>query len=638
MKKNPQEASDLKTGIAQRLKRLPTAPGVYLMKGRSGKVIYVGKAKNLKNRVRSYFRAPAGGTGGAGGAGPAGDGRYAVRFLVSKTSDIDCIITDTEKEALFLEDTLLKQYKPRYNIRLKDSKTYVSIKITTAEKFPRILITRQIKKDGSRYFGPYVSARSVRGTLKLMRRIFPLCVCGLSEFRNRTRPCLDYQLGLCSAPAAGLITEKAYKDLVDGAIMFLEGKNVELLKVLKRRMKAAAKRLDFEQAAALRDQVSSIEGMLETQKVVTHTQIDRDVFALVRDSAEISIQAVFIRGGRMVDSLNYSFHDTGLPAEEVLSSFITQFYRAGRFIPGEVIAALRPGDRGLIEEWLGEKGHRRVRVRSPLRGDKLKLLKLAEQNAIEALRKKREKEPEQYQAVRELQKRLRLKSPPHKIEAFDISNISGQNAVGAMVTFKDAAADKSGYRLFKIKSASGPDDYAMMYEVMSRRYLKAPRDSMPDLILVDGGKGQLGVALRVLRDIGLNKKVEAAALAKDKPLEERTEKSPGAKRPTRGERVFLPNVKDPILLKEGTRPDLLLRRVRDEVHRFAVTYQRKLRQKDGMRSMLDHVPGIGAKRKQALYKRFGDIDAILGADIKDLMEVSGVTKETAERLKALKKK
>jgi len=290
--KTPEIAANLKTRIEDRLKNLPTSPGVYLMKGRSGKVIYVGKAKNLKNRVRSYFRGPAAGTGGTG---PAGDGRYAVRFLVSKTADIDCIITDTEKEALFLEDTLLKQYKPRYNIRLKDSKTYVSIKITTAEKFPRILITRQIKKDGSRYFGPYVSARSVRGTLKLMRRIFPLCVCGLSEFRNRTRPCLDYQLGLCSAPAAGLITEKAYKDLVDGAIMFLEGKNVELLKVLKRRMMAAAKSFDFEQATALRDQVSSIEGMLESQKVVTHTQIDRDVFALVRDGAEISIQAVFIR-------------------------------------------------------------------------------------------------------------------------------------------------------------------------------------------------------------------------------------------------------------------------------------------------------------------------------------------------------
>ncbi|MFQ5442249.1 MAG: excinuclease ABC subunit UvrC [Thermodesulfobacteriota bacterium] len=618
----------MKTKIAARLKNLPTLPGVYLMKGARGEVIYVGKAKNLKSRVRSYFQGPR---------GPGGDGRYAVRFLASKTEDIDCIITDNEKEALFLEDTLLKQYKPRYNIRLKDSKTYVSIKITTAEKFPRILVTRQIKKDGSRYFGPYVSARSVRGTVKLMRRIFPLCVCGLSEFRNMTRACLDYQLGLCSAPAVGLITEKAYKELVDGAIMFLEGKNVELLRILKRRMKEAAKRLDFEEAARLRDQVSSVEGMLETQRVVTHSRIDQDIFALVREVGLISIQAVFVRGGRMVDSLNYSFRDTCLDAEEILSSFVTQFYRSERFIPGEVIAALRPGDRKLIEEWLCEKGRRKVRVVAPIRGDKLKLLKLAERNALEAMRKKREEEPEESQAVRELQKRLRLKRPPYRIEAFDISNISGRNAVGAMVTFKNAGADKSGYRLFKIKEALGPDDYAMMNEVMSRRYNKAPRGGAPDLIIVDGGKGQLAVALRVLRELGLDERVEAAALAKDKPLEEKGAISPGAKRPSRGERVFLPNRKDPVLLKEGTRPDLLLRRIRDEVHRFAITYQRKLRQRDAMRSVLDDVAGIGPKRKQALYKRFGDIDGILGADIKDLMEVTGVTKETAERLKGLKK-
>ncbi|GMR04866.1 MAG: excinuclease ABC subunit UvrC [Thermodesulfobacteriota bacterium] len=627
IKKEPESPAAGRPLIEGQLKNLPTLPGVYLMKGRGGGVLYIGKAKNLKARVRSYFRA-------------AGDGRYAVKFLASRTEEIDYIITGNEKEALLLEDTLLKQYKPKYNIRLKDSKTYVSIKITTGEKFPRILVTRQIKKDGSRYFGPYISARSVRGTIKLIRRIFPLCAGSISAFRNRTRPCLDYQLGLCSGPAAGLITERAYRELVGGAVMFLEGKNAELLKILKRKMKDAAQRLDFEKAARMRDQISSIEEMLEKQTVVSHRAVDRDVFGLARGSGVVSIQVVFVRGGRISNSFCYTFHDTGLPSEALLSSFLTQFYRADRFIPGELLLTLRPEDPELIEGWLGERGKKKVTLRVPSRGDKLKLVQLAEKNAAESIRKKTKKETLEEEAAMALMKRLRLKKPPRRIEAFDISNISGMLAVGAVVTFKNGVPDKSGYRLFKIRGVEGPDDYAMMHEVISRRYSKTPAEAMPDLIIVDGGKGQLGVALKVLDALALKGGVDVggidvAALAKDKP-EDEPRRPVGAKKASKGERVYLPNVKDPVLLKEGTAPDLLLRRIRDEVHRFAITYQRKLRKKEGITSILDSVEGIGEKRKKALYKRFGDMQGVLGAGIKELMAIPGITEKTAEAIKALK--
>ncbi|MBI5469422.1 MAG: excinuclease ABC subunit UvrC [Deltaproteobacteria bacterium] len=607
--------------IEEKLKKLPDLPGVYIMKDRAGEVLYIGKAKNLKSRVRSYFQA-------------TGDGRYAVRFLASKTEDIDYIVTANEKEALFLEDTLLKQHKPRYNIRLKDSKTYVSIKITLKDRFPKILVTRQIKKDGSRYFGPYVSARAVRETIKFIRRIFPLCTCSASVFNNRVRPCLDYQLGICSAPAVGLISVEAYRELVDSAIMFLEGRNTVLLRSLREKMKEASASLDFEKAAGFRDRINAIEEMLEEQKVVTHRRVDQDVFALVREEGAIAVQTLFIREGRLVNSSDFHFPDAGLPDEEVLSSFIAQFYRGARFVPNDVILPLKTDDAAVLEEWLTEKKGRKVTICAPSRGDKLKLLKMAESNAREALKKRTEVKTARAVLLDELKKRLHLSRTPVKTEAFDISNIGGKQAVGAMVAFRDGAPEKGSYRLYRIKGLEGPDDYAMMEQVLSRRYGTAEageRDEaldMPDLILVDGGKGQLNIAVEVLKKLGITG-VDVRALAKDKPIEEGGVRL----RLSRGERVFQPNVKDPVLLKEGSRPDLLVRRIRDEVHRFAVGYHRKLRSKGMAFSVLDNVPGIGAKKRKALLDRFGDLDGVANAGVEELKEVDGITGALAASIK-----
>ncbi|MBI5887622.1 MAG: excinuclease ABC subunit UvrC [Deltaproteobacteria bacterium] len=612
--------------IEEKLKTLPASPGVYVMKGISGEILYIGKAKSLRSRVRSYFRK-------------GGDERYAVKFLAAKVADIGFIVTASEKEALLLEDTLCKRHRPKYNIRLKDSKTYVSIKLTVNERFPRISVTRHIKKDGARYFGPYVSARDVRGTIKLLRKVFALCACSPAVFRNRVRPCLDFQLGLCSAPAAGLIGEAAYAKLVKGAVMFLEGRNAELMKALKEQMAGAAKALDFEEAARLRDKIAAIDEMLEKQRVVSHRGEDQDVFAMARGPAADVMQTLLIRGGRLAASGGYSFKATHLPDDELLSSFITEYYRGGRHIPDAVIVPVRLDDAPLIREWLSEKAGRRIALITPVKGDKSKLLEMARVNALETLKKK-EAAPStdniRASSIEALKKRLRLKNPPEVIEAFDISNIGADLAAGAMVTFANAEPDKSRYRLYRIRNAAGPDDYAMMQETLTRRYSGGGNLPLPGLILIDGGKGQLNIAVKVLSELGLKGKVEVAALAKDKGEAPRSpEESKGLfKKPAaKGERIYLPNVKDPILLREGSAPDLLLRRIRDEVHRFAVSYIRRLKSRTGIGSVLDNIPGIGPKKRKALFERFASIEGIRNSSAEELTAVDGITEKLARAIK-----
>jgi len=618
--------------IEEQLKRLPTSPGVYLMKAPDGTILYIGKAANLRSRVRSYFRA-------------SGDGRYAVRFLAKKTTFIDYIVTGSEKEALFLEDTLLKKHKPKYNIRLKDSKTYVSIKISLADKFPRILITRQIKKDGSRYFGPYVSANAVRAMVKMIRKVFPLCVRSSARLKNTKRPCLDYQLGLCSAPGAGMINEADYRAIVEGAILFLSGRNSELLKNLKKEMNEASAALDYEKAAIIRDRILAIESMLETQKVVSHRGAERDVFAMARGPETLVMQVLFVRGGRLVNSLDYSFTDCGLSDSEIISSFLAQFYKAGRIIPKEILIEKRPDDSAFIEQWLSEKAGRRVKIIVPRRGEKYKLLKMAKENADESLEKKRVKSSEQMAALEELAKRLRMKAIPRWIEAFDISNTSGSLGVGAMVSFREGEPDKAGYRLFRIKGVTGQDDFAMMEEVMRRRYAHADEEQMPDLVLLDGGKGQLGVAMRVMAGLGLHGSIALAALAKERPEDfkssKRAEKAQdlqNKKSAKKSERIFLPGAKDAIILRQGSRADMLLCRIRDEVHRTAIGYQRKLRNKKMFDSPLDGIRGIGERRKKTLLNSFGSLKKLIEAPLEEICGAPGITREMARAIKALKKK
>ncbi|MFQ5585285.1 MAG: excinuclease ABC subunit UvrC [Thermodesulfobacteriota bacterium] len=601
----------------EKLKALPPLPGVYLMKGRRGEVLYIGKAKNIRSRVRSYFHGTS-------------DTRHTVRFLVSKVADLDFIVTANEKEAFILEDTLLKRYKPRYNIRLKDDKTYVSIKLTLSDTFPRILVTRRVKSDGSRYFGPYASARKVRETIKFIRRLFPLCTCSEAEFNNRVRPCLDYQLGICAAPCVGYLSEERYEELVEATILFLEGKNRRLITLLKGRMREASKSLEFEAAATIRDQIAALEETLREQKVVSHKGIDRDLFALAEESGALLVKVISVRDGRVVGGRDFPFRGREIPLDEFLSSFLSQYYRRDAFIPDEVVVPHAPEGREVIEEWLSDRKGRRVRVVVPRRGERVRLLAMATANAEESLRERGGGEAETNLLLLEaLQKRLRLGKLPKVIEAFDISNTGGVLAVGAMVTFRAGEPDKKSYRLFKIRMSDGPDDYGMMYEVMSRRYKKAGRGAggdrgMPDLIIVDGGKGQLNVALRVLEELGIEG-VEVAALAKERD-------NAGAGGAGKGERIFLPRVKDPVLLREGSKPDLLLRRIRDEVHRFAISYHKRLR-KRGIASVLDEINGIGPKRRRALLARFGSVERIRGVSLKELLTVEGINEKIALAIK-----
>ena len=598
--------------IEDKIETLPQSPGVYIMKGGRGEILYIGKAKNLRARVRSYFKQ-------------IGDTRYAVRFLITKVKDMDYIITSNEKEALILEDTLLKRYKPRYNIRLKDDKTYVSIKITVNERFPRILVVRKVVKDGARYFGPFASAKMVRETVKFIRRIFPLRVCGPSEFKNRVRPCLDYQIGLCSAPAVGLISEEDYRELVDGAIMFLEGRNRQLIERLRERMFEASRRLEFERAARIRDQIRAVEATLEEQKVVTQTEIDQDVIGYIKKDNTIAVQVLFVRGGRLVNTVSYFFDDIVVDDREIISSFITQYYYGERFIPDEVVVRGGMDDMGIIEEWLSEKKGKKVSIRIPQRGDRLRLLEMAEANAGESLRTRLEEERLRGDVVEALKRRLRLRKPPRVIEAFDISNIGGREAVGSMVVFRDGRPYRDGYRLYRIKYPEGPDDYGMMYEVLSRRFARKDETGLPDLVVVDGGKGQLNIARKVLEELGI-RDVDVVALAKER------EEVRGGVRRTRGERVYLVSAKEPLFLKEGSKEDLILRRIRDEVHRRAITYHRKVRGKR-LTSVLDTIPGIGRMRKKALLERFGDISGIASASIDEITEIPGITERIARTLK-----
>ncbi len=461
---------------------------------------------------------------------------------MSKVSDIDYIVTQNEKEAIILEDTLLKKYKPRYNIRLKDEKPYVSIRLTVQDKFPRIIITRQVKKDGSRYFGPYASAVNARETLRLLRNIFPIRTCSDIVMSSRKRPCIDYQIKRCLGPCAGLAAEDNYKNAVNGVIMFLEGRNTELIQLLKQSMEKASQILDFENAAKIRDQINAIEATLEKQIIVSNKHIDQDIFSTARKDKDLFVKMFNVRDGRLCGNTEYFFKGQELPTNELFSSFLTQYYSRDRYIPDEIIIPALPINNKAIEDWLTEKKGKGVNIIVPKKGDRLKLLNMTEDNANESINKSlhtqvlsmgQRPEIRNYEIIAgELQERIRLKNFPEKIEAFDISNIGGKFANGAMVVFKNGEPYKEDYRLFKIKTLNEPDDYGMMHEVLSRRYKDAA--SLPNLIIIDGGKGQLNICIKVLDELGI-KGIDVIAIAKDKVG-------------VIGEKIYLPNVKDPLVL------------------------------------------------------------------------------------------
>jgi len=598
--------------LKEKIKNAPGYSGIYLMKDVDDRVIYVGKAKNLHARVRSYF----GGT----------DSRRMVPFLLSRIKDIEFIVTDTEKEALILENNLIKKYRPRYNINLRDDKNFYSIRIDTKEKFPRFQLVRRVQKDGARYFGPYSSGASVKQMLHYLYRIFPLRTCRDLEFKTRKRPCMEFQIKRCLAPCCNLVTGRDYRKIVAEAILFIEGRGGRLVRQLRLRMDRAAEELNFEEAARIRDKISAIETTLEKQRVVSTSFKNQDIFGLYREGDRIQVYAIYVRKGAIIGQRRFSLMRTRMESSEALSSFLKQYYNTGPTIPREIIIPGHMEDTGIIEQWLTEKKSGKVSLVVPRRGNKKALLDMALFNAENALQSEEKLETDNERTLEDLAKGLLLKKTPRRIECFDISNMGGEYAVGSLVFFNRGVPEKSRYRRFRIKTKEDADDYGMMREVLERRY--SDGKNIPDLIVVDGGKGQLGVALSVLRGLGLEE-VDVISLAK----ESRALLTGGLSRVFKDrDRVYLPNRKNPLYLSKHPQALFLLQRVRDEAHRFAVTYHRKVKEKEDFRSVLDNISGIGKTRKRALLAHFLEMDKIANASREKLEEVPGIGENAAYRI------
>ncbi len=680
----------VRPSIAELLDKMPTDPGVYLMKDKRGRVIYVGKAKNLRNRVRSYFHR-------------SGDDRPFVKLLDRILADIETVITSSEKEALLLENTLIKQHKPRFNVRLVDDKNYLVLRIDPKSRFPRLEVTRKIREDGARYFGPYHSARACRQTLEVIGRHFRLRTCTDQVMNSRRRPCLEYQIKRCDAPCVLPIPPSQYAEQVRDVGLFLEHKSSELLDRLRSRMMSASDNLEFETAAALRDQLKAIEITLERQHAVATQFVDQDVVGFYREGDVLEIAVLLIRQGKLVGRRTFRCTGQEFPDEESVSSFVSQYYdRPGIEIPDEVLLPLEIEDAQAKADWLRERAaalfgrSRKVEVLSPKRGPRQKLVELASKNAAAAYASRRNRTRDTEAALQKLQRRLGLKRLPTRIECFDISHLQGSDTVASRVVFIDGEPAKHLYRTFKVRSVEN-DDFAAMYEVVSRRFRRAlgkepgqggtsaevgfssaqvarrraaallpvsvptarpvaapdeteipdaedaelvdaqveaalgDTDSdvdgegreedpwaMPDLLVIDGGKGQLASALAALKDVGINwaQQLDAIGLAKE------SEDNAGDKNP---DRVFLPRTKDPIRLRENTAELFVLSRIRDEAHRFAVGFHQKLREKRTIRSQLQEIPGIGPKRQQALLKSLGSVRRIRVASRQELLAVPGMS-------------
>ncbi len=592
---------------ADKLAALPARPGVYLLKDRHGKVIYVGKACSLRSRVRTYFRG--------------GDERSQVAFLMARVADFDSLVTATEKEALILENNLIKQYKPRYNIRLKDDKSYVSVKVTVQEAWPRVLVTRKINQDGSKYFGPFHSAVGVRDTLDTLRKVVPLRTCSDGVFRNRSRPCLEYQIKRCLGPCCLPVDRAVYESHLREAMLLLAGKRVELIDHLRAEMLEAAAAERFEDAARARDRLRAIEKTQERQQAVAHGGGDQDVFGFYREGGAIEAQVLFVRQGKLSGNQAYHLDDFELPDEEVVRALVTQFYQGERDVPEEVLVPVELEDQAVRAEYLSERRGRRVEILRPLRGDRARLLAMARENAEQGFRERVDSDRQYERVSAELRHKLHLRNAPKRIECVDISTFQGGTAVGSLVAFDEGQPDKQRYRRFRIKSVAGQDDFAMMFEVLQRHLARAKRHGeFPDLLVVDGGKGQLNVALAVLGALGIDQ-VDAVGLAKARVV--RAAQAEAIERSD--ERVFLPGRANPVVLRRNSTVLFLLQRLRDEAHRFAISYHRALRGSERLRSVLDSIPGVGAERRRRLLRAFGSVKRMRRATIDELAAVPGIS-------------
>jgi len=576
----------------------PERPGVYLFKDGAGRPIYVGKAKNIKKRILSYFKV-------------SGDLPHKTQVMMSRAKSLEFILTTTDKEAFILESNLIKKHLPRYNIILRDDKQYPWLRLDPNEPYPRLCIVRKPRKDGARYFGPFSSALSVRSTVKLIDRIFHLRKCRDRSLPKRSRPCLNYQLDRCLGPCAMDVPSESYKQIVDQVTLFLEGRSQELIKTLERCMAAAAENLDYERAAKIRDQIKAVERTVERQSVVSPKMKDQDVIGLAQSEARYQIVVLSIRKGYLSGSRDYAFRNEEGSASEVMEAFVKQYYPREAFIPKYVLLSEPIEDTTGIEGWLSELAGKRIFIECPSRGQKARLIKMAVANAENLLKSR--VEPDVMALAQEI---LKLKKPPRTTEGVDISNISGNMAVGAVVSFVDGEPYRAGYRNFRIKTVEGIDDYGMMAELISRRLAKEPA---PDLIVVDGGKGHLMAVKKVVDEQRAGEPPDLVAIAKANQDEE-------------ADKVFIPGRKNPVPLRRDHPVLHLLMRIRDEVHRRAISYHRKLRGKDLTASVLDRIPGIGMKKKQSLLNYFGSLDAVAGATVEELLKVPGITQTLAKSI------
>ncbi len=601
------------------LKLLPDKPGVYLMKDGAGKVIYVGKAISLKNRVRSYFQASR-------------NLNPRIESMVKQVDRFEYITTNSEVEALVLECNLIKEEHPKYNIRLRDDKQYPWVKVTLGERFPQVYITRRVKADGSKYYGPYTNVTALRDTFRLLRQIFPIRGCrhNLDEVRI-DRPCLNYHIQRCLAPCTGYVSQEAYRQIIHQVCLFLEGRQEELVEKLRQEMADAAGRMEYERAAQLRDRLRDIQKVLEKQKIVSDARDDADIFGIAQDRGGSFVQVFQVRNGKLVGREYFQLAEGDeTPAAEVIEAFLTQYYDGSGFIPKEVWLPFSLESLAAVAEWLARLRGSKVNLQVPQKGEKAQLVKMAAENAqiLLAQERNREKQREGFiqETLEELQRELGMAKLPLRIEGFDISNTQGTQAVASMVVFENGVSNGSEYRRFRIRTIEGPNDFAMMQEAIRRRFQRGLEErqnvqteqskfaKFPDLLLIDGGKGQLSAVGEVLAELGLSH-LPRIGLAKQE------------------EEIYLPGQEEPIRLARRSEALKLLQRVRDESHRFAITYHKSLRDQRTVASSLDLVTGIGPKKKQALLKEFGSVKRIREASLMELVKVPGINAKLAESIK-----
>lgn len=634
-------ADEERARLEEKLARLPSQPGVYLMKNAAGEVIYVGKAVSLRSRVRSYFQPSRHGRG---------PGSAKVAAMVAHIADFEYIVTDTEVEALILESNLIKRYRPWYNVRLRDDKAYPYIKVTLEERFPRVILVRRKRNDGGRYFGPYTNVHAVRETLQFVRKLLPIRTCTLDlSGELNYRPCLMYHIDRCGAPCAALQSEEEYRKIVDQVILFLEGRQEALIPELTRRMEAAAEGLQFERAARIRDQIRGLETVIERQKIVSTTDTsDQDVVGLALGRETACVQVFFIRGGKLVGREAFFVEVTPETEEaEALGAFLQEYYERADLVPPQILVPVEPEDAPVLAAWLEQRRGGKVRLRRPQRGEKRELMEMVAENARLALGEyeanTERRQTRNQRALADLAGRLGLDQPPRRIECYDISNLQGQQAVASMVVLTDGEPDPSQYRRFKIQGQETPDDYRMMAETIRRRFTHYLREReemerlvaeagpeeaearraelmqqarfalLPDLVVIDGGRGQLNAARAVLQELGLEE-LPAIGLAE------------------RFEQIFLEDDPDPLELDHQSPALHLLQRVRDEAHRFALRYHRQLRDARTSHSALDEIEGVGPKRKKALLRHFGSVKKVREASLEELCAVPGLPRSVAERI------